>query len=258
MRQGQRNIYKLLKRREAGEAARLGRSLGALLRGAATCYDAAPSGAHTSSTTEHARILAADDGCDLVDELVLAVKDFPAIATLGFGGLELCLVVRLDVLLAELLTPATVCGEGDDGKVEVEAISERVVFGVLCGLSTVCVAGVTSGSGGFYKGGAGGACDSNIEGGLLAGGVGIGEEAVDGFFAKVLEDGVLLLEGEALRLEELCEGAVGDGVVALEGAAGRAGEEVRAREEAGIGGAASRELGAGGDARGIIEDAEGG
>eukprot|EP00962_Isochrysis_galbana_P008622 scaffold2405_cov113-Isochrysis_galbana.AAC.1 len=50
-------------RRSNGEtrgAGGLGESLGALPRGAATCDDAAPSGAHASSTADHARILAAD------------------------------------------------------------------------------------------------------------------------------------------------------------------------------------------------------
>ena len=74
----------------------LGESLGALPRGAATCDDAAPSGAHASSTADHARILAADYGGDMTDKSLLAVEDIPAVAAVGFGGLELGFVVGLD------------------------------------------------------------------------------------------------------------------------------------------------------------------
>eukprot|EP00962_Isochrysis_galbana_P054534 scaffold26111_cov112-Isochrysis_galbana.AAC.4 len=75
----------------------LGESLCALPRGAATCDDAAPSGAHATF-------------------LRSCVEDLPAVAAVGFGGLELGFVVGLDVLVAELLAPAAVGGEGDDGE----------------------------------------------------------------------------------------------------------------------------------------------
>eukprot|EP00962_Isochrysis_galbana_P004100 scaffold1141_cov128-Isochrysis_galbana.AAC.21 len=53
---------------ETRGAGGLGESLGALPRGAATCDDAAPSGAHASSTADHARNLAADYGGDMTDK----------------------------------------------------------------------------------------------------------------------------------------------------------------------------------------------
>eukprot|EP00962_Isochrysis_galbana_P011178 scaffold3132_cov119-Isochrysis_galbana.AAC.8 len=68
-------------------SARPSESLGALPRGAATSDDAAPSGAHASSTADHARILAADYGGDMTDKSLLAVEDIPAVAAVGFGGL---------------------------------------------------------------------------------------------------------------------------------------------------------------------------
>eukprot|EP00962_Isochrysis_galbana_P057309 scaffold29647_cov145-Isochrysis_galbana.AAC.2 len=49
--------FRLRAKGETRGAGGLGESLGALPRGAATCDDAAPSGAHASSTADHARIL---------------------------------------------------------------------------------------------------------------------------------------------------------------------------------------------------------
>jgi hypothetical protein len=43
----------------------------------ATCYDAAPSGAHARSIREHARIFTATDGSDMADEAAFAVENFP-------------------------------------------------------------------------------------------------------------------------------------------------------------------------------------
>eukprot|EP00962_Isochrysis_galbana_P029529 scaffold9442_cov117-Isochrysis_galbana.AAC.9 len=59
---------------------------GAATRGHDTCDDAAPSGAHASSTADHARILAADYGGDMTDKSLLAVEDLTAVAAVGFGG----------------------------------------------------------------------------------------------------------------------------------------------------------------------------
>eukprot|EP00962_Isochrysis_galbana_P004904 scaffold1348_cov130-Isochrysis_galbana.AAC.4 len=75
-----------------GSTARSGRVLGR--GGSATCYDAAPSGAHASSIGKHARILTAYDGCDMADEAALAVENFPTVAAaaLGFGFFELGLM----------------------------------------------------------------------------------------------------------------------------------------------------------------------
>eukprot|EP00962_Isochrysis_galbana_P011503 scaffold3223_cov115-Isochrysis_galbana.AAC.7 len=109
----------------------LGESLGALPRGAATCDDAAPSGAHASSTADHARILAADYGGDMTDKSLLAVQDFPTVAAVGFGGLELGFVVRLDVLVAALLAPAAVGGDGDDGELDADVGGDGLVLEVL-------------------------------------------------------------------------------------------------------------------------------
>eukprot|EP00962_Isochrysis_galbana_P029114 scaffold9277_cov118-Isochrysis_galbana.AAC.2 len=39
----------------------------------------------------------------MTDKSLLAVEDIPAVAAVGFGGLELGFVVGLDVLVAELL-----------------------------------------------------------------------------------------------------------------------------------------------------------
>jgi hypothetical protein len=87
--------------------------------------------------------------------------------------------------------------------------------------------------------------------------VGVAEEAIDGFLAEGLEYGVLLVEVEAcLGLEVVGEGAVGDGVVALEGAAGGAGEAVGCGVEGGGDGAAGGERRAGEGTRGVGEDAK--
>eukprot|EP00962_Isochrysis_galbana_P007895 scaffold2148_cov137-Isochrysis_galbana.AAC.2 len=76
--------------------------------GWATCYDAAPSGAHASSIGKHAQILTAYDGCDMADEAALAVENFPTVAALGFGFFELGLVEGLNVLVAEIGSQAAV------------------------------------------------------------------------------------------------------------------------------------------------------
>eukprot|EP00962_Isochrysis_galbana_P022565 scaffold6748_cov122-Isochrysis_galbana.AAC.6 len=119
------------KARRGGEtrgAGGLGESLGALPRGAATSDDAAPSGAHASSTADHARILAADYGGDMTDKSLLAVEDIPAVAAVGFGGLELGFVVGLDIFVAELLAPAAVGGEGDDGELDADVGGDGLFY----------------------------------------------------------------------------------------------------------------------------------
>jgi hypothetical protein len=85
---------------------------------------------------------------------------------------------------------------------------------------------VAGGSGRGDVGRAGGASDGDIKGRLLAGGVGVAEEAVDGLPAEGLKDGVLFKKLDALGLKMVGERAVGNGVVAFKGAAGGAREAV--------------------------------
>ena len=67
----------------------------------------------------------------MTDKSLLAVEDLPAVAAVGFGGLELGFVVGLDIFVAELLAPAAVGGEGDDGELEADVGGDGLVLEVL-------------------------------------------------------------------------------------------------------------------------------
>jgi hypothetical protein len=138
------------------------------------------------------RILATDNSGNMANESPLAVEDVPSITTVGLGGLELSLVIGLDVLVAKLGPLAA------DREVNTSVGGDLAVLGVLAYLGLIGAAGVAGGSGRREVGRAGGASDGDIEGRLLAGGVGVAKEAVDGLLAEGLEDGVLFKELDAL------------------------------------------------------------
>ena len=71
----------------------------------------------------------------MTDKSLLAVEDIPAVAAVGFGGLELGFVVGLDIFVAELLAPAAVGGEGDDGELDADVGGDGLVLEVLWAFS---------------------------------------------------------------------------------------------------------------------------
>jgi hypothetical protein len=135
---------------------------------------------------------------------------------------------------------------------------DLAVLGVLGYLGLIGAAGVAGSSGRREVGRAGGASDGDIKGRLLSGGVKVAEEAVDDLLAEGLKDGVLFKKLDALGLKVVGERAVGNGVVAFEGAAGGALEAVCGGEKGGGDRAARGEGGAGGGTGSAGKDAEGG
>eukprot|EP00962_Isochrysis_galbana_P044977 scaffold17579_cov134-Isochrysis_galbana.AAC.4 len=71
----------------------------------------------------------------MADEAALAVENFPTVAALGFGFFELGLVKGLNVLVAELGSPAAVGSEGGDGAEDAGCGGDLVILEVLGGLA---------------------------------------------------------------------------------------------------------------------------
>jgi len=84
----------------------------------------------------------------MADEAALAVENFPTVAALGFGFFELRLVEGLNVLVAELGSPAAVGSEGGDGEEDAGCGGDLVILEVLGGLGGVGAAGVAGCGGG--------------------------------------------------------------------------------------------------------------
>jgi hypothetical protein len=99
----------------------------------ATCYNAAPSGSHASSIGEHARVLTADDGCNVADKAIrgraseppigghlasCALRTFPTVAALGLSVFELSFVEGLNILVAKFGPRSAVGSECGNGEVE--------------------------------------------------------------------------------------------------------------------------------------------
>jgi hypothetical protein len=128
----------------------------------------------------------------------------------------------------ELGAPATVGGEGRGAEVDAEGLGLTIVLGVLGGFGLLGAVLIRGSCTATNVGGAGGATESDVEHSLLGGGVRVEKNSVNGMLAEGIEYGVLVLAVvlEAYGLEERAERSVANGIMALEGATGRAGEKI--------------------------------